>query len=364
MTRYVTWKSTRATRLFNIELPIVLGPFGGLSSIELTAAVSEAGGLGSYGLYGYGPERIADTARELRQASSKPFALNLWLPIEGEEAPVADAAQFAAYVEILRPYFDLVGVEAPQQPSVYLPDPAEQIQAAVAARPDVLSFVFGVPSAAVVDDAHRHGILVVGTATTVEEAKALDAGGVDAIVATGMEAGGHRVSFLREPEDSLVGTIALVPQVVDKVSVPVIAAGGIADGRGVAAAMALGADAVQIGSAFLATRQSAASPAHQSALRGPDAGHTVLTRALSGRLARGIPNRITTELADPTAHAPFPIQNWLTGKFRPAAAAQGIPGLMSLWAGQSTPLVREDDARQLIRDITSSADAIFGRLGA
>ncbi|MFH5879524.1 NAD(P)H-dependent flavin oxidoreductase [Arthrobacter sp. NA-172] len=335
-----------------------------MSSVELSAAVSESGGLGSYGLYGYEADRIATTALELREASGKPFALNLWLPIEGEEPPSTDAAQFADYVEVLRPYFELVGVEPPTQPDAYMPDPAAQIQAAIEARPAVLSFVFGVPSESVIEQAHRNGIVVVGTATTVDEAVALDTGGVDAIVATGMEAGGHRVSFLRDPQDSLVGTMALVPQVVDAVSVPVIAAGGIADGRGVAAALALGADAVQIGSAFLATRQSAASSAHVAALRGPDAAHTVLTRALSGRLARGIPNRIIAELADPRAHAPFPIQNWLTGKFRPAAAAQGIPGLMSLWAGQSTPLIREDDARKLITDIVESVDAIFARLGA
>lgn len=359
----MTWKETRATRLFNIELPIVLGPFGGLSSVELSTTVSEAGGLGSYGLYGYEPERIAATARGLREASGKPFALNLWLPIEGEDPPSVDAEQFAAYVDVLRPYFELVGVEPPTQPETYLPDLDGQIQAAIDARPTVLSFVFGVPSESVIEQAHRSGIVVMGTATTVDEAAALDAGGVDAIVATGMEAGGHRVSFLRAPEDSLVGTMALVPQVVDAVSVPVIAAGGISDGRGVAAALALGADAVQIGSAFLATRQSAISPAHLAALHGPDAAHTVLTRALSGRLARGIPNRIIAELANPAFHAPFPIQNWLTGKFRPAAATQGIPGLMSLWAGQSTPLIREDDARKLVDNIVESVDAIFGRLG-
>ncbi len=358
----MSWKDTRATRLFNIDLPIVLGPFGGLSSVELSATVSEAGGLGSYGLYGYDAERIAATARELREATGKPFALNLWLPIAGEEPPTPDARQFAAYVNILRPYFELVGVEPPTQPDTYLPDLQEQIQAAFDARPAVLSFVFGVPSEAVIEEAHRNGIVVVGTATTVDEAVALAAGGVDAIVATGMEAGGHRVSFLRAPEDSLVGTMALVPQVVDAVPVPVIAAGGISDGRGVAAAFALGADAVQIGSAFLATRQSAISPAHLAAMRGPDAAHTVLTRALSGRLARGIPNRIIAELSDPATHAPFPIQNWLTGKFRPAAAAQGIPDLMSLWAGQSTPLIREDDARKLVDNIVESVDATFGRL--
>lgn len=352
------WTTTAATRLFGVELPLVLGPFGGLSSVELTATVSNAGGLGSYGLYGYGPDKILATARELHAATARPFALNLWLPIPGEENPDPDEAEYAKYVEVLRPYFDEAGVEPPARPESYGPSLDEQIAAAIQARPAVLSFVFGIPSPAVVEAAHEQGIVVVGTATTVEEAVALADGGADAVVATGMEAGGHRVSFLRPPEESLMGTFALVPQVADAVFVPVIAAGGIVDGRGVAAALTLGADAVQIGSAFLATDQSAASPVYRQALRGPDAANTVLTRALSGRLARGIPNRITKELADPDSHAPFPVQNWLTGKFRPVAAQKGLSELMSLWAGQGSPLIKEDDARELLRNIVRDVDRL------
>lgn len=355
-----SWKSTPATRLFGIDLPIVLGPFGGLSSVDLTVTVSEAGGLGSYGLYGYDADRIEATVKQLKQATAKPFGLNLWLPIEGEETPEPDDEEYERFVEVLKPYFEEVGVELPRRPRTYLPDVDEQITAALDAEPAVLSFVFGVPSPAVVEASHANGIAVVGTATTVDEAVALADGGVDAVVATGMEAGGHRVSFLRAPEDSLVGTFALIPQVADAVSIPVIAAGGIADGRGVAAALTLGADAVQIGSAFLATSQSAASPVHRDALRGSQAAHTVLTRALSGRLARGIPNRIIRELSDPTAHAPFPVQNWLTGKFRPTAASKGITDLMSLWAGQASPLITDDDAVELIRNIVESVDRIRG----
>jgi nitronate monooxygenase len=172
-----------------------------------------------------------------------------------------------------------------------------------------------------------------------------------------MEAGGHRVSFLRPAEDSHIGTMALVPQVVEAVSVPVIAAGGIADGRGVAAALTLGAGAVQLGSAFLATDQSAASPVHRAALR-ERGGDTVLTRALSGRLARGIPNRITSELP-PERIAPFPVQNWLTGRFRPTAGERGIPDLLGLWAGQASPLIRHTDARALLEALERDAAALL-----
>ena len=361
-----SWTNTSATRLFGTRLPIVLGPFGGVSSVELAAAVSNAGGLGSFGLYGYEPHRIRATAEALKTATPAPFGLNLWLPVAGEDEPHPDADQFNAWREVLRPYFEELGLELPEQPASWMPDVDEQIAAAVEARPAVLSFVFGVPSPAVVEAAHRNGIVVVGTATTVEEAVALADGGVDAVVATGMEAGGHRVSFLRPVEESLVGTMALVPQVADAVSVPVIAAGGISDGRGLAAALCLGADGVQIGTAFLATEQSAAVPAYREVLRGPATARTVLTRALSGRLARGIPNRIIRELPDPSAHAPFPVQNWLTGKFRPEAGKQGNTGLMSLWAGQASPLIGaagEYDAGRLVERIVAGADEVLGRLG-
>jgi nitronate monooxygenase len=354
-----SWTRTRATRLLNIDLPVVLGPFGGLSSVGLTATVSEAGGLGSFGLYGYSAERIAETARALDEATSKPYALNLWLPLEQEEPAQPDEERFAQFVQVLKPYFAAVGIEPPARPAVYAADVDEQIQAAIEAEPAVISFVFGVPSGEVVEAAHSRGITVIGTATTVEEAMALADGGVDAIVASGMEAGGHKVSFLDTPEKSLIGTFSLVPQVADAVAVPVIAAGGVADGRGVAAALTLGAEAVQIGSAFLATKQSAANDQYRAALRGPEARHTVLTRAMSGRLARGIPNRITRELADPGMHAPFPVQNWLTGHFRAKAAELGITDLMSLWAGQSAPLVKDDDAEQLMRSLVESVNKIL-----
>jgi nitronate monooxygenase len=338
--------STAFTDLLGLEYPIVLGPFGGLSSIELTAIVSNGGGLGSFGLYGYTAERIMATTAALRAQTQGPFALNLWLPVPGEVEPVVTDDEFARYLEPLRPYFDELGVPLPQRPDRYMPDLDEQIAAVLEARPAVLSVVFGIPSADLLDAAHSRGITVVGTATTVDEAVALSTAGVDAIVASGSEAGGHRISFLRPAEESLVGLFALIPQVADAVDVPVVAAGGIGDARGVRAALALGADAVQIGTAFLATDQSAASDAHRRALRGAESGQTVLTRALSGRLARGIPNRITREILEP---APFPVQNWLTGQFRPTAADRGDSDLLALWAGQAAHLVTETDAAALLR---------------
>ncbi len=329
--------------------PIVLGPFGGLSSVELTSLVSEAGGLGSYGLYGYSAERIHETIRALRAATGKPFAVNLWLPT-GDEVAVGEV-DVEAYRAVLAPLYAAAGVDAPELPVRFIPDIAEQIDAVMDAAPAVLSVVYGVPAPEVIERAHGRGIRIIGTATSVAEAIALDEAGVDAVVATGAEAAGHRVSFLRPAERSLVGTISLVPQVVDAVRVPVIAAGGIADRRGVAAAFALGASGVQVGTAFLRTRESAATDAHRRAIAEAADTDTVLTRAMSGRLARGIPNRAMRAIEASGVIAPFPAQNWLTGVFRAEAGRRGDGDLVSLWAGQSAGLTHHEDAADVFAEL-------------
>ncbi|OIJ32901.1 nitronate monooxygenase family protein [Microbacterium sp. LCT-H2] len=339
-----------ATELLGVEQPIVLGPFGGSSSVELTAAVSAAGGLGSYGLYGYDGDRIRSVGAELRRATDRPFALNIWLPL-GDE--VAANPQHAVFAQALEPFYEAVGVPVPARPERYTPDLDEQLDAVWEVAPAVLSVVFGVPSAALVAEARDRGIRVVGTATTVAEAVALAEAGVDAVVASGAEAAGHRVSFLRPAAESLVGTVALVPQVVDAVDVPVIAAGGIADRRGVAAAFALGASGVQVGTAFLATAESAATTAHRDAIRSTAADETVLTRAMSGRLARGARNRAVRAIEASGTIAPFPMQNWLTGRFRAAAGEQNLGELQSLWMGQAAPLARGTTAAEVFAELAA-----------
>ncbi len=333
------------TQLLGIDRPIVLGPFGGLSSIDLTAAVSELGGLGSYGLYGYTPERIHDTIAQLRTATDRPFAVNLWLPVGDEVTP--DGVDLGPVLAAMAPLYAAAGVELPAPPQRFLPDVEAQLDAVLEAAPAGLSVVFGVPTAGTVERARERGIRIIGTATSVAEARALEEGGVDAVVATGFEAGGHRVSFLRRAEDSLVGTFALVPQVADAVDVPVIAAGGIADRRGVAAAFSLGASGVQVGTAFLRTAESAATAGHRAAIAAATETGTVLTRAMSGRLARGIPNRAMRDLETAGIIAPFPAQNWATGVFRAAAAARGDDDLVSLWAGQAAPLATHERVEEV-----------------
>lgn len=346
---------TDLRELLGVEHPILLGPFGGLSSVPLAAAVSEAGGLGGYGLYGYDGDRIRSTVSALRQATSRPFAVNIWLPTGDEVEP---GPQHTVFAQALEPFYDAVGVEVPGRPERYLPPLDEQLDAIWESAPPVLSVVFGVPSGAVVEEARRRGIRVVGTATTVAEASALADAGVDAIVATGLEAGGHRVSFLRRAEESLIGTFALVPQVVDAVDVPVIAAGGIADRRGVAAAFALGASGVQVGTAFLATAESATNDAHRDAIRSTPADGTVLTRAMSGRLARGARNRVVRAIEASGTIAPFPMQNWLTGRFRTPAVEQNLSELQSLWMGQGAPLAAYSTAADAFAEMLAGVPRV------
>lgn len=355
------WPSTALSRRLGLTAPIVQGPFGsGLSSVDLVAAVSEAGGLGSFGVHHLDGERIQATAAAIRARTGRPFALNLWMPLEDSENPKLSDAEFELALDTLRPYFTELGVPLPKRPQRFTPPYAEQIEALIEARPAVFSFVFGVPEPSVLRQCRESGIVVLGTATTVDEAIELESAGVDAVVASGFEAGGHRISFLRSAEESLTGTIALVPQVVDAIRIPVIAAGGIADGRGIAAALCLGAQAVQIGTAFLACEESGTSDLHREQLRGPDARYTALTRAYTGRLARGIRTSFMDRMRAHENDVPrYPVQAWLTAQYRSAALAQGRKDLVPLWSGQSAALIRHRSAAALLESLATETTSVF-----
>jgi nitronate monooxygenase len=352
------WKETAASRRLKIAAPIIQGPFGGgLSSVDLVVAVSESGGLGSFGMHHLDGAGMRDVAARIRARTSRPFALNLWIPLHDSDEPRLSDEQWAMALAVLQPYFDQLGVTPPARPARFAPRYEEQVETLLEIRPAVFSFVFGVPAASVLDRCRSAGIVTLGAATTPAEARLLADAGVDMIVATGFEAGGHRVSFLREPEECLTGTLSLVPQVVDAVRVPVIAAGGIADGRGVAAALALGAGAAQIGTAFLACEESNAAPLHREALFGPAAQRTSLTRAFSGRLARSIHNDFIDALRDKERLLPpYPVQNWLTAQLRTAALAAGRTDIISLWSGQSAPLLRHRRAADLMRSLAARTE--------
>jgi len=347
------WKDTAITKRLGLAAPIVQGPFGsGLSAVDLVVAVSESGGLGSFGVHHLDGAGIRKVAGEIRARTQRPFALNLWMPLGDSDDPQLSDARWNAACELLRPYFVELKVPMPERPARFGPHFEEQLETVVELKPPVFSFIFGVPQPQVLDRCRSAGIVTVGTATTPAEAKLLEAAGVDAIVATGFEAGGHRASFLTEPEDCLTGTLSLIPQVVDTVRAPVIAAGGMANGRGIAAALKLGASAAQIGTAFLACEESNAAPLHRAKLFSPEARRTTLTRAFTGRLARSVHNGFIEAMRDKQgSFAPYPVHAWLTAKLRAAALAAGRTDLVSLWSGQGAPLLKHRRARELFASL-------------
>lgn len=353
------WKDNPVVKQLRLDAPIVQGPFGGgLSAVDLVVAVSESGGLGSFGVHHLGADGIRDVAAKIRARTRRSFALNLWIPLRDSDDPRLTDAQWEQALELLAPYYGVLGVPLPARPARFAPRYEEQIETVLELKPAVFSFVFGVPSTGVLERCRSAGIATLGAATTPGEAKLLADAGVDMIVATGFEAGGHRVSFLQEPEDCLTGTLALVPQVADLVKVPVIAAGGIADGRGIAAALKLGASAAQIGTAFLACEESNAHPLHRAKLFSPDAQRTSLTRAFSGRLARSIHNDfIDAFRGEERRLPPYPVQNWLTAQFRAAALAAGRADIISLWSGQAAPLLKHRHAAPLFRALVDAIAA-------
>jgi nitronate monooxygenase len=348
--RSASWKVNGFTSRIGIEYPIIQGPFGGrFSTPQLASAVSNAGGLGSFGAQPYLPEEMSGIVASIRTGTAKPFNMNLWVSNIDDGARDLSRPEYDRAVEALRPYFDEVGVSPPDLPFKPGPAYADQIAALIEAGPPVISFIFGVPSRQTLLECRRRGIVTIGTVTTADEARAVEAAGVDLVVASGCEAGGHRGSFLLSAEQSLTGTMSLVPQVVDAVKVPVIAAGGIADGRGIRAAMALGASGVQIGTAFLACEESNASPLHRRLLFGPEGRSTALTKSLSGRLARGIRNRfIEQTAASALAPLPYPAQGWLMRPVFEAAIAAGRWDLSGFWAGQGAGLLKHTAAAALM----------------
>jgi len=350
------WNKTKFTKLLGIEYPIVQGPFGGgLSSVELTTTVANAGCLGSFGGQPFSANEIIQTCREIRKHTNKPFNINLWVNDRDSRMATFGDEDYKKLTELLKPYFNELGLAIPEKPTDLGAKFEEQVEAIFEAKPAVFSFVYGIPPQSVLEKCKALGIKTVGAATTVDEAIALQNASVDAIVATGFEAGGHRVSFLQSAEDSLTGTFALIPQVADAVKIPIIAAGGIADARGIQAALALGADAVQMGTAFLATAQSNASQDHKDKLFTPDAKYTTLTKVFTGRLSRGIRNRLTEELKlYEHLLAPYPLQSKFIGYLKAyPATADTNPDFKSYWAGQTAALLKHKDAKVLIETLVN-----------
>lgn len=340
--------------------PVMQAPLGGGGDTPaMTAAVCSAGGLGFVGAAYMTPDGIAAATDAVRGVTNRAFGINIFAP--QRSAPDVDGA---AALESAAPFFRELGLEEPLKPDAGADPFAKLLPAALDSGARVFSFTFGTLPEAAMAELKQREIFIIGTATTVAEAIALQQSGVDAVTAQGAEAGGHRGSFDADGPGALVGTMALVPQIVDAVQVPVIASGGIMDGRGIAAALMLGAEAVQMGTAFLTTVEGGSPDAHKQAVMASGDNDTRITRAFSGRPARGITNRFMAETdAGADAILPFPLQNHLTRPMRGAAGKAGKAEYLSLWAGQGTRMSRRMTTAELMQALDDETTAALGRFG-
>lgn len=348
-------RALRLAALLGVEHAIVGGPMAGVNTPELVAAVSNAGGLGSIGCGMLEPEGIESAIARIRGLTDRPFAVNLFVTPQ----PAVDEAQVLRMQARLARYRAELGLPRGKRPAVFAPDFAGQFDAVLAARVPVFSFTFGALDRPRIDALHAQGAKVIGTASCAREARQLAGLGCDAVVASGIEAGGHRPTFAVPAEAAQVGLFALLPQVAAAVDVPVIAAGGVMTAAQVGAALLLGASGVQLGSALLRTPECGASAAYKEALAGLEDTGTRLTRAFSGRWARGAVNRFMQEI-DAAGDIPeYPIQNRLTQDIRAAANAQGRAEYVSLWAGQAAALAGTEPAGDVVRRLQRELEALL-----
>ena len=351
--------SKRITELFGIDLPIIQAPMAGAATAELAAAVSNAGGMGSLGVAMMTSAQLRENVAKLRAQTNKAFNLNYFV----HDEPALDGFDAAPMQQALAKHYETFGlgtVPAPASPAPAFND--EALALLLELSPKVASFHFGLPNEDAIRAIKARGIIVLGCATTTSEARALEHGDADAIVAQGHEAGGHRGTFLDHVDLGTVGTMALVPQVVDAVRVPVIAAGGIGDARGIAAAFMLGADAVQLGTAYLMCPETQMHPLHRKALGELSDHGTVVTKLFSGRPARAIRNRFTEELhALEGKAAPFPAQRALAAPLIAASGKANRAEFMQLWSGQAAALARPEPAAEKTTQLMREAAVLLGK---
>jgi nitronate monooxygenase len=351
----------KITKLLKIEYPIIQAPMaGGKTTSNLVAEVSKAGGLGMIGAGYMTPNQIREQLNEIKQLTLEPFGINLFVPNEFTytESEVKSANQLLQPIRSLLHIYEAPNLDIPTCDQVFETF-NEQIKVVIEERVPVCSFTFGIPSEAVISELKQNNIFVIGTATTVEEAIEVEKSGMDMVVVQGSEAGGHRGNFISPSQDSLIGLMSLIPQVVDHVSIPVIAAGGIMDGRGLMASLCLGAMGVQMGTAFLTCLESGAHKVYKEAIIHAKEDQIVLTRAFSGKWARGIKNKFIAEMEKNEDLLPdFPVQNALTQTIRKASSSQQNADYLSLWSGQSPRLAKNQTVESLMKSIITEAKNI------
>ncbi len=345
------------TKRMQIEHPIIQAPMaGGITTAKLVAAVSNSGGLGSIGAGYLTPAQLRKQIKEVKQLTTRNFGVNLFIPNECKFSK----DQITNANNVLQPIRDKLNV---QQDKMEMPTFSrmselfnEQIKIVIEEKVPICSFTFGIPTKEVIAELKQNQIILIGTATTVREAMEIERIGMDIVVGQGSEAGGHRGNFINNFQEGLIGLMSLIPQVVDNVSIPVIAAGGIMDGRGLMASLCLGAKGVQMGTAFLACIESGAHPLHKEAILQASEEQTVLTRTFSGKWARGIKNNFIEEMQEHELNLPdFPVQNTLTQSIRKASSSQNNQDFMSLWSGQSPRLAKNQSVETFMNSIITDA---------
>ncbi len=352
------WPSRRLTDLLGIEHPVIQAPMAGANDARMAAAAGQAGCLGSIPCAMLSPDQAEDQVAAFRSACRGPVNLNFFC----HKPPADDPAALQRWSEALQPYYRELGLDPNASPAGGQRRPFDETFCSLVEelRPEVVSFHFGLPEAGLLERVKAAGAKALASATTVAEARWLEAHGADAVIAQGNEAGGHRGIFLDDAVDRQPGTFALVPQVADAISLPVIAAGGIADARGIRAAFALGADGVQIGTALLRTPEAMTSVLHQALLAEAADDSTVLTTLFSGRPARGLVNRLMRDLGPRAAVAPaFPLASGALAPLRKAAEATGSADFSPLWAGQAVALSREGGTEEILRALCREALALL-----
>ncbi len=345
--------SGRFTGMLGIDLPIIQAPMAGVQDSALAIAVCKAGGLGSLPCGMLSIEKIISEIKIIKKATEKPFNLNFFC----HEMPEYDEKQHAKWQTVLKPYFAELGMQCASQPSgaSRIPFNHDIADAIEPFRPEIISFHFGLPEKSLLARVKGWGTKVLSTATTIQEALWLESNGVDGIIAQGVEAGGHRGMFLTSDITTQVGTLSLVPQIVDKVSVPVIATGGIADSHGVQAALTLGASAVQIGTAYLLCSEAKTSALHRAALKSTASEHTAITNLFSGKPARGIVNRVMKELGYLHPATPsFPYASIEITQLRTVAEVRNSDDFSPLWSGQNISGCKEISAFDLTKSLVAS----------
>jgi len=351
------WCRTHVANRLQIKLPIILaGMAGGVTTPQLVSAVSNAGGLGTLGAGYMTPVQLESAIRQIRCLTNRPFAVNLFVP----ETFHGSVLQIEQMNDLLQHYRDELRIESTPDLSKYVETFEEQLTVILDEQVPIFSFTFGILDEKWMRQLRDRQVTTIGTATTVREAVLLEQSGVDLVVAQGSEAGGHRGTFAAKEAEALVGTMALIPQIVDRINVPVIAAGGVMDGRGIVAALALGASGVQLGTAFLPCHESGAQPQHKTAVLDSTDESTVITKAFSGKPARGIKNKFVSEMeAHRASFLPYPIQNTLTRGIRQAAAKQDQEQYMSLWAGQAASLSKQRSVADFMADLVAQTESIL-----